>query len=282
MRRPLPLCLATVISAGSLAIPEQPVFRSRVEVVEVDASVMRGSRPVIGLTANDFVVTDNGVRQEVRSATLSDLPLRITLVLDVSGSVSGQRLTSLVKAGQALADALKPADQASLITFSHEVRLRVPMGAPKSNLQAALSQLSGLGGTSLRDAVQLAIASNSAEHTRSLLLLFSDGLDTSSWLPEESVLASARQSSTVIHAIAFGLDHAFVDRLAETTGGRTWSARSDRQMEKLFTQALEEMRARYLLTYSPPAVQKPGWHAIKVSLKSVQADVTARPGYVVP
>ena len=64
-------------------------------------------------------------------------------------------------------------------------------------------------------------------------------------------------------------------------GGRTWSATSDSQLRDLFWRALEEMRARYLLTYYPRGVQRPGWHAVKVTLKNGRADITARPGYFV-
>ena len=52
-------------------------------------------------------------------------------------------------------------------------------------------------------------------------------------------------------------------------------------MEELFGRVLDEMRARYLLTYSPSGPQKPGWHQIKVSLKGARGDVIAKQGYFV-
>ena len=73
----------------------------------------------------------------------------------------------------------------------------------------------------------------------------------------------------------------FLERLAESSGGRTWSATSDRQLRELFTSALDEMRARYLLTYTPKGVARAGWHELKVRLRNGRADVTARPGYFV-
>jgi hypothetical protein len=73
----------------------------------------------------------------------------------------------------------------------------------------------------------------------------------------------------------------FLDRLAAVSGGRTWSATSDRQLRELFTRALEEMRARYLVTYSPRGVNKPGWHEIKIELRETRGEVTARAGYFV-
>jgi Ca-activated chloride channel homolog len=278
-RRELSL-MAAFLAAGSAIAAGQAIFRGGVDLVEVDVSVTRGGVPVANLTAENFVVTDNGVRQEVTTATL-DLPLRVTLVLDVSESVSGERLSGLVKAGNGLVNALKAEDQASLVTFSHRARLQVPMTASFDALRDALSSLSATGSTSLRDAVYLAMTAQGHEGARRLVLVFSDGIDTASWLTNAQVIEAARRSSVVIHVVRFGIEE-FLDRLANETGGRTWSAGSDRQLEELFTRALNEMRARYVLTYSVRAPNKPGWHKIEVGLRNARGDVTARPGYIAP
>lgn len=289
MRLPLTLAVwVSVVAFGALVWAEQvPIrseqvpFRSQVEVVEVDVAVRRGGATVVGLTAGNFVVTDNGVIQEVTAALLGAEPLRVTLVLDVSKSVSGSRLASLIKAGTGLVRVLGPEDQASLITFAHQVALRVPMGPQFDEITSVLAGLSGTGATSLRDAVYLGLATASDARSRALLLVFSDGFDTASFLTSDAVFESARRSNAVVHAVHFAPDK-FLDRLAETTGGRTWSARSDRQLEELFGRVLDEMRARYRLTYSPSGPQKPGWHQIKVSLKGARGDVIAKQGYFVP
>jgi hypothetical protein len=91
-------------------------------------------------------------------------------------------------------------------------------------------------------------------------------------LTEAAVIDSARRIGVVIHAVRVAGDP-FLDRLAEAAGGRTWSATSDRQLRKLFTRALDEMRARYLLTYTPSGVSRPGWHELKVKLKTGGAGV---------
>ena len=44
---------------------------------------------------------------------------------------------------------------------------------------------------------------------------------------------------------------------------------------------LDELRARYLITYYPSGVARDGWHDLKVTLKRARGDVTARPGYFV-
>ena len=272
--------MAALLAAQVTPVPPQPAFRSGIEVVELDASVMRGGQPVLGLTAQDFVLSDNGVAQKVESVTLDQLPLSVTLVLDTSGSVAGDRLSHLVQAGEALTVALRPDDRAALITFSHLVDLRVPMTGDLSAIRSALAAIAGAGATALRDAVHAALELQPRDRTRPLLLVFTDGHDTASWLTEAAVIDSARRIGVVIHAVRVAGDP-FLDRLVEAAGGRTWSATSDRQLRELFTRALDEMRARYLLTYTPAGVGRPGWHELKVKLKTGGADVTARPGYFV-
>jgi VWFA-related protein len=271
--------LATIVTAALLAA-QPPLFRSSIEVVRLDVSVTRSGIPVRGLTAHDFVLTDNGAAQTVESVRLEELPLSVTLVLDTSASVSGDRLVHLIQAGSELTAALRPDDRASLITFSHAVNLRVTMTHDFSRINTALAQLNGVGATSLRDAVHLAIELAPRDATRPLLLVFTDGHDTSSWLSEEAVLDTTRRTGVVIHVVRVESD-AFLDKLTDASGGRTWSATSDRQLRALFTRALEEMRARYLLTYTPAGVKRPGWHDIKVRLNGGRAAITTRPGYFV-
>ena len=272
------LVLASILAARTVS--PQTTFRSGVEVVELDVSVMRGGAPVAGLTARDFALTDNGVAQDVGSVTLEQLPLSVTLVLDTSQSVAGDRLRHLAQAGEGLVAALRKDDRAALITFSHMVDLRVPMTGDFQSIRTALDTMTGSGATSLRDAVQLALQLQPRDRSRPLMLLFTDGHDTASWLTEDAVVDSARRSGVVIHAVRVESD-ALLDRLTQISGGRTWSATSDRQLQELFTRALDEMRARYLLTYAPRGVRQPGWHELKVKLKNGGGDVTARRGYFV-
>jgi hypothetical protein len=104
-------------------------------------------------------------------------------------------------------------------------------------VRTGLASLTGLGSTALRDAVYLAIQLRPPDRTRSLILLFTDGRDTASWLTEEDVLKSVRRAGTVIHIVRVESD-GFLDRLAAAPGGRTWSPNSDRQLRGLFTRAL--------------------------------------------
>jgi len=69
--------------------------------------------------------------------------------------------------------------------------------------------------------------------------------------------------------------------LADAGGGRRWPAESSRDLRALFGRVLNELRARYLLTYYPAGVSREGWHDVKVNLRRARGAVTARPGYFV-
>ncbi len=271
----LTMAILAVVLAQAAGAPQ---FRSEVELVELDVSVTRGGQPVPGLTAADFVVTDNGVPQTIDTVSLDRLPLTVTVALDVSSSVSGARLRHLSEAVEGLAGALKPDDRLALLTFSHAVTLRVPFTSDPRGAASALDGLAGGGATSLRDAVYLAAAMCPRDDSRPLVLVFSDGHDTASWLTERDALQAIGRAGLVVHAIRTDEDP-FLDALAARAGGRTWSATSDSQLRELFGRALEEMRARYLITYTPRGVKAPGWHAVGVTLRRGRADIVARPGY---
>ena len=261
----------------------RPLFRSGIEIVRLDVSVTRNGVPVRGLTARDFVVTDNGVQQEVDTAALDQLPLSVQLVLDTSGSDSGLRLNRLIAAVDGLLSSLRPGERAGLVTFSEDVRVRVGTTTDLVAVRRALGGIVGSGQTALRDAVQLAIGLRLDDGARPLMLVFTDGIDNASWLADETVLESAREAGIVTHMVRVSSleisQSRFLEQLAEATGGRIWSASSDRELAQLFTKALDEMRGRYLLTLTPRGVTGDGWHELKVKLRDARGDVVARQGY---
>ena len=284
MKQSLAMLLAAVLGISVVAA-QQPVFRSRVDVVRIDASVMNGLTPVAGLTAENFEVVDNGVTQKLESVTLDSVPLSLTMVLDTSGSLYGDRLDQLIDAANGLVKSLRPNDAAALMTFAEPVRLTVPMSTERSLLLDALKTLGAGGATSLNDAAFLALQlrPDDAGESRPVVLIFSDGQDTTSFLSSQQVLDAARRASMLIHVVELSQWERisrFTNDLARAGGGRGWVANSPRDLRELFGKVLNELRARYLLTYYPTAAQE-GWHDVKVSLKRARGDVTARPGYFV-
>jgi len=282
-----------IVSASVIDADQQPVFRTSVDVVRVDVSVMNDLNPVTGLAVKNFVVTDNGVPQTLDSASLDTVPLNLVLLFDTSASLAGDRLNNLIDAAHGLVKSLREEDTVSLMTCSEPVRLAVKAARDRAPLLAALKGLVVDGSTSVNDAIFLALQMRSpdAGESRPVLLLFSDGRDTSSWLSAEHVIEATRRSGMLVHVVELVSDQwmgfgrsqmrpsAFLARLADTGGGRRWFAESPRDLRELFGKALNELRARYLLTYSPNGVSPDGWHDVKVTLKNARGEVTARPGY---
>ena len=283
--RPSVCVLAFAALQTGAAAQAPPIFRGGVDLVQIDASVTRGGAPVGGLTAGDFTVFDNGVQQETQSATLDEVPLDVQLVLDVSESVTGERLDHLVAAGTGLLRSLRSGDRIGLLTFSNVLQVRAAMTVDRTSVGRLLAGIVPSGQTALRDAVRVGLTIERRAERRPLLIVFTDGVDNSSWLSEEDLLESARRAGIVIHIVRVGGREStaskFLEQLTSVTGGRAWSASSARDMDSLFTKALDEMRARYVLAFSLRGSARPGWHEVTVKLKDGRGDVVARPGYFV-
>ena len=260
---------------------QPPTFHTRVEIVTVDVSVTRGDSAVAGLTPDDFVVTDDGIRQRIDTVTVARVPLSVTLVLDTSESVAGQRLEALISASEQVVNELRTSDYVSLITFASVVARPVALTTNFEVVRSALHAIRGAGDTTLRDAVFLGLQTSPPAGTRSLLLIFTDGEDTSSWLSADEALESVRHANIVVHAVTVGPGplQPFLKQVTHEAGGRIWSASSNRDLQKLFSRAIRDMRDRYVLTYTPSGVSRPGWHALSVKMVRTHADVLARPGY---
>jgi VWFA-related protein len=269
---------------GLATLSQAPIFRTQVERVQLDVSATRGGRPVAGLGAADFSVTDNGVAQQIESTQLEDAALSVQLVLDASSSVSGSRLERLIAAGTALLSSLRGSDRAGLITFSTSVEVKVPLTDDIGRVKRAVAAVRGAGATSLRDAVALALETPRAEGTRTLILVFSDGADTISWSRDADIVEFARRSGAVVHLIETAGPEGtspFSLALTKAAGGRIFSASSGGDLVPVFSRALAEMRARYLLTFTPRPPGGAGWHELKVKTRANGIEIQARPGYFV-
>jgi VWFA-related protein len=270
------LLLGTAVTAE-----QQPTFSSRVEAVRVDVLVTDRGQVVRGLRAEDFEVKDEGVLQEVDLVKLEDLPLNVILGLDVSESVNGERLEHLQSAGTSLLRGLQKDDRAALLTFSHAVRLRQELTDDIALVQETLADVVPAGLTSLVDGTYGSIALAGSDIGRSLLIVFSDGVDTASFLAPDVVLQSARRSDVVAYGVAMRsrIEPRFLKDLGELTGGSLFEIESTKDLSQTFLRILAEFRQRYLLSFSPRGVSPTGWHRLEVRVKGRRATVNARAGY---
>jgi len=260
---------------------QSPVFSTKVEVVRVDALVTDGARPVLGLGPADFEVLDNGVPQAVEFVSYDQIPLNVVLAFDMSDSVAGERLEHLRSAGSAVLAGLKRNDQSALVTFNNQVMLGAPLTSDLEPLRKAIANVVGEGETSLVDGVYAGITVGESDAGRALLMVFSDGLDTLSWLSSAAVLDTVKRSDVVVYAVSVGKVKAeFLRDLTSFSGGRLFELEKTANLSATFLSILEEFRQRYLVSYTPRGVSRDGWHRLEVRLKGKRATIKARPGYL--
>lgn len=275
------LATAALVALTTSSALSQTVFKARVEGVRVDVLVTDGSRrPLRGLTPDDFVIRDNGVPQHVDLVSYGEIALNVGLAFDLSQSVAGARLEQLRRASGALTAELLPADQSALVTFNREVSLRCPLSLDHFCVTRSLAGAAPDGETALVDGILAGMIVGESEVGRSLLVVFSDGLDTASATRAARLLDMARRSDVVVYPIATkGARPDFLDELSSLTGGRLHEMESSEDLSTIFKSILDEFRFRYLVTYTPMNVAKGGWHTLDVKVNKPGARIKARPGY---
>jgi VWFA-related protein len=295
------LIAGTLVTAPTPASAQDPapVFRAGADVVMVEASVRRDRRAVQGLKAADFELLDNGVRQEITDVSYEKLPIDVTVVLDVSASVMGSGLDELRRALKQLRADLTAQDRLRLFTFNMRVKRLVDFADPPSATDAALGSLGGAGSSAVFDSLAVALASPVTDGRRQLIVLFSDGQDSTSITDAETLLDVARRSTPTVAVV---LGSASVNRpaqllktasktpagsvgemseqIARDTGGFVATIAPGDNITTTFRRVLEQFRSTYVLFYSPKGIDRAGSHALDVRVKRDKVDVRARRGYV--
>ncbi len=290
--------LAIALLAASAQTPP-PTFRVEIEAVYVDVFVTEGNRPVTGLSEADFELRDTSIPQRIELVAIESLPLATFLVLDSSASVAGEKLVQLQAAARGLLGGLRAGDQAALVTFDHEIRVRVPPTGDRSRLERSVNGILPGGSTALMDALYAGtmLASGGG---RSLLVVFTDGEDNLSWLDADEVRRVLEESNVLVQAVGVVSDEqanrldqgrrqppaekAYVSllrQLAEVTGGQFWPAASPDRLGEAFLAIAEAMKTRYVLRFEPDRVRREGLHPLQVRLTRRTGTVHSRSAYFV-
>jgi VWFA-related protein len=294
-----PLFIVCALVASMFEPPQ--VFKARTDLVRIDALVEDKGRPITTLSAHDFIVTDNGVEQHVAAAGAVEA-VNLSVLLDVSGSMSGGRLERSAVALEALLANLQQRDRCQAFAFANSV---VALGAsttlgnrPADRLRAVVTG----GNTALADAAYTAILESDTGAGPKLLLVITDGHNNASWLEARDVIDAAHRRETVIYPVAVGITSeareemtlhqlaavpggdglALLRIFAEETGGRVITSEWTANLGDVFRAILQEYRQRYLLTFTPEGVStNDGWHTLEVKLKrGLKGRVHARRGYL--
>ncbi len=279
---------ATLTTVGLLSASDRQVFRGATDAVVVDVAVLDGNQALSGLTKADFAVTDNGVPQVVRDASLEQEPLDVTLAIDVSGSILPPQLEELVAAVRQIGAVLRPDDRCRVMAFAAHVAERSPLATWPVPID--LSDRDRLGGsTALLDATALALMSPAAAGRRRLVIALTDGIENSSTIGVAGLSDSVKYSEAVLHFIlASRQDMAntqyrnVLATASAASGGRTVQLNGRSGIGDALRASIEEMHTSYTVRYVLEGVPVKGWHDITVKLtRPGKFIVRARKGYFV-
>jgi Ca-activated chloride channel homolog len=306
-----PIVAVTVVvgSAQALAGRSQPPqtaqgpFRAGIDLVSLNVTVTdTGARYVTDLTADDFSVFEDGVKQDVTFFTRTNLPIALALLMDTSASME-TRLPTAREAAIGFAKRLRPQDLAEIINFDSRVIVLQSFTNSALELEQAISRTSAGGSTSLFNAVYIAlkdlkkvVAKNVDEIRRQAIVVLSDGEDTSSLLPFEEVLDSAKRSETAIYSIGLraadgpgaatkGFKEAeFVLRqFSQETGGRAFFPNQVADLANVYGQISDELSSQYTVGYTSRNPKRDGsWRRVVVRVARPSVTARTKLGYFAP
>lgn len=323
MFRLLPLGLTALLMLAQAPPAQTPEtigdapIKVDVNLVNVLASARTKQGAFVNtLSKDDFELLEEGRPQTVKYFSKETaLPLTIGLLVDVSGSQ--ERLIEIERqaASEFFRSALRPKDEAFLISFGTDSELLQDLTTSHSALERGLGRLrlnAGVGGfgagpvptasqprgTVLYDAVYLAANDRlKGEAGRKVCVLITDGVDQGSRESIESAIEAAQRADAVIYSIYYvdpsayggrglvfggGGGEGYLKKMSDATGGRVFRVDRKNSLNEIFRQLNEEMRSQYILSYSPNPEGTPGqYRHVELHAKDKALKVQARKGYYV-
>jgi Ca-activated chloride channel family protein len=284
-------------TAGLAALAQPPVtFRTEVKLVRLLATVKDANGGLVGgLEKGDFQIFDNGVAQEVAVFEHHTAqPLSVAIMLDISGSTAKDlkyEVDSLQRFAKALFGSGNERDQAALFTFNHDVAKVSPFTRRLKRLEDAMKGLKAEAGTSLYDAIQLGADELGKRDGRRVMVIVTDGGDTTSLTTFHKAMESAHRNDCVIYSNLvvpiendagrnIGGEHALA-QFATGTGGKVFQPTIGAALDRAFDSILRDLRTQYLVGYYPKNVPltKNRFHTVKVETKTAGLRVQTRSGY---
>lgn len=279
----------------------KPTFRSAVDLVSVAAVVRdRKGRFARNLRREDFVVEEGGARRTIIDFRADDnAPVRVALLFDVSGSMRlASRLEDARQAARHVLSALRlggsaNADEAAVFSFDMNLQSLQPFTADAGAIENALARVLPYGQTSLYDAIaqtaRRVVESRPGDPRRRAVIVFTDGLDTSSELrpAQVSAIAAAIDVPVYVMTVVSTVDRekgsqgeqseAPLRDLSRATGGDLFVTSAPAHESIAARQIVDELRHQYVLAFaaSPDA----GWHGLTVKTRDRDLIVRARNGY---
>jgi len=290
------LLAASAALVCAVSAQQTPVIRVNVNLVRIVATAKTNSGQLVGsLHKEDFQVFDNGTPQEVAVfERQTDQPLSVALMVDTSGSTNKELKYETDSAGRFLKALLSEGnsgDMVGLYTFNWEIVRDHYFTHSYTSLTNVLKTLHGEAGTSLYDAIYLAARDLEDREGRKVMIIVTDGGDTTSSKSLKQALEATQLADAVIYPVVvmpitndagrnIGGENALTF-MAEGTGGRTFLPSVGPELDRAFSEIIDELRTQYLLGFYPKnvALTKDRFHRLEVKVSRPDLRVSARNGY---
>jgi Ca-activated chloride channel family protein len=272
----------------------QPTFRSAVDLVTVQVTVTSNdqTRRVGELGPGDFKIYEDGVLQNVAIVGREPRALSICILLDSSPSMASRQPT-VIRAVDTLIKELAKEDEVAIVMFAAKARVALQWtSAPAARAFSWYEWRLSLG-TALIDAMKEALALvERAANPVPVILIVSDGEDNASGTPLSKLVATRRQSETLVYGIrtearasrnAVQVNRTRLDQLPDIvgdSGGTVFRARDEDGAEAAARALVEELRAQYTLGYAPTKPLDGKYRTLKVVPTNPALRVRHREGYL--
>jgi Ca-activated chloride channel family protein len=266
--------------------PKPPPIRPTLEFTVTDLTGQ-----YVEISADDLVVSEDGIDQKVDTFHEAATPLSIVLALDSSGSMR-KTADALMAAARTFVEALRPEDKLSLLFFSDGVLVAHDFGTNRQTSIDAINGYKPSGGTALYDALAGAFTTLKTVEGRRAVVVMTDGRDennagtapgSTQTLPDVLKLASEVEATVLPIALGTNLDRAGLERLADISGGLAYFPSDASELRAQFARTIENLRRRYVLGYTSTHIARDGsWRNVQIKSRSANHVIRSRSGYFAP
>jgi Ca-activated chloride channel homolog len=249
--------------AGQPQQKQTPGYRVTVRLVNVFTTVTDDhGAPVAGLNRDDFRVLEDGIPQTISVFDReSELPLSIALAVDTSLSTMRDFKLEVSSARKFAHSIMRPVDHLAVFQVTENIDQLTSFTPKLGEIDRAIDRLRVGAGTSLYDAIFLSSEALIDREGRKVLVLITDGGDTTSKADYQSALRRAQQAEAIVYSIIVvpvaadagrntGGEHALMT-ISKDTGGKYYYAEGIAELDEAFHKISEELRTQYLIGYYP-------------------------------
>jgi len=274
-------------------------FRAAVDLVTLPVVVLgRGGAPVSGLRVDDFEVYENGRRQTIATfahgAEGEVAPLHLGLMLDKSVSME-RDLAAAAGAAVQFVNRLTEARDVTFVEFDTGIRIGRYLPPSYPQLFVRMRDRRTGQGTALYDALARYVDSTRALDGIHVLVLYTDGGDSTSDLTLPQLTDVLRTGQVLLYVIGYVdnqpgsarlTQQGLLERLAGETGGASFFPGSTRDLDRIYRTILAEVQGRYTLGYVSSDTRADGRFrevAVRVTRPPIgEITVRTRSGYLAP